>query len=1073
MKYAAEPAQAAMSVQKWLLLGWIVFVVWGSLVPLQYVDRPWADAFHAFARIPYLALGVESRADWVANGVLYVPVGFLTLTYLAGRTSQVPRAVLLGLAALLSCGLAVGVEFAQLFFPQRTVSRNDIFAEWVGSVLGMGIAIRYGRALPDLIASFFSNPRHLQARLLDVYALAYMALTFFPYDLLLSRAELAEKFASNHWGWVLAGDSFRPIHSVVQLLVEVSLTLPLGVLLVRLRGDRRVGWAYAAIAGFVFGCALELSQLLLYSGISQGASALSRMMGVMAGVLLCRHAPKWHSGGMALALRRYGVPLLVLYLAALFALNGAVGAHWMGLEHAAMQLERLHFIPFYYHYFTSEARALVSLITVGLSYAPVGFLVWAHRRSPHWAAVLAVALSGGLEASKLFIKGSHPDPTNVLLAGLVSWVVVCLLQKLVPSPRAHAPNIAAPAVAGAVAATNTQARPSTTIRALIPALWITPALVWAATFPAFPVLVCAVLIACAAAVWRRPVWVVGIIAAALPVLDLAPWSGRFFLDEFDALLWVGLGLAYLRTPRNPHGWLPNSYLVATVAGLVALSYSISTAHGALPFQPLDANAFSNYYSQYNALRIGKGALWGFLAWGLFSRFEVAGLDARRPMTWGLVLGLAATVAVILWERVAFSGLWNFSDSYRVTGPFSAMHTGGAYIECFLAVATPYLVVLVLEKRPWFVRLPGLILLLTTTYALMVTYSRNGYAAFLVGVSIVLVLSMWRAKRMIRGTVVFMVLAGTMLLVAIPIFTGGFAQARMATVRADLAVRQAHWADALQIRDGAWATSLFGMGLGRYPETNYWRSTETSRAGTYRLEVEAGNTYLRLGSGDSLYVEQIVSLDPAQHYLLKMDVRAQVPGAQITVPICEKWMLTSFNCLWQTIDVGQEHGGWRSIQLPVDAKALSVSPWYSQRLTKLSLYNPTPNSIIDVDNVRLDSGRGVHLLRNGDFSSGLDHWFFSTDGHLQWHIKSLYYGVLFDQGWFGLLALIALATMAWWRAARSAIRGDLVASASLAALSSFLVVGVFDTLLDAPRFVMLLLLLVGACMHSPILARRSA
>jgi hypothetical protein len=504
-----------------------------------------------------------------------------------------------------------------------------------------------------------------------------------------------------------------------------------------------------------------------------------------------------------------------------------------------------------------------------------------------------------------------------------------------------------------------------------------------------------------------------------------------------------------------------------------LSSAISAAHGALPLQALDANAFSNYYSPYNALRIGKGALWGFLAWGLFRRFEIAGLDARRPLVWGLVLGLAATVAVILWERVAFSGLWNFSDSYRVTGPFSPMHTGGAYIECFLVVATPYLMVFILEKRPWFVRLPALILLLTTTYALMVTFSRNGYAAFLVGVAIVLMLSIWRTKRVFRGGVVFVALAGTMLLVAVPIFMGAFAQARMATVRADLAVRQAHWADAMQIRDGGWATSLFGMGLGRYPETNYWRSVETSRSGTYRFDVEDGNTYLRLGSGNSLYVEQIVTIDPAQHYLLKMDVRAHAPGAQITVPLCEKWMLTSYNCLWQTLDLGNEVGSWRSIERPVDAKALSVSPWYSQRPIKLSLYNPTPNSIIDVDNVRLDAESGVPLLRNGDFSLGLDHWFFSTDGHLQWHIKSLYYGVLFDQGWFGLLTLLGLVTAAWGRAARNAISGDLVAGASMAALSGFLVVGVFDTLLDAPRFVTLLLLLVSACLHSSPHGGRSA
>ena len=1072
MKHEEEPERAATSIQKWLLVGCIVFVVYGSLVPLQYVDRPWADAFHAFAHIPYLALGVASRADWVANGVLYVPVGFLSVAYLMGRTSQRPRSVLLGLAAVLSCGLAVGVEFAQLFFPQRTVSLNDIFAEWVGSVLGMGLAIRYAKALPALIASFFySDPRRLRARMLEVYAIAYLVLTFFPYDFLLSGAELAEKLESNHWGWVWAGDALRPVHGMIRLLAEVLLTLPLGALLVRLRGTRMVGSAYAATAGLVLGGAVELGQLLLYSGISQGASVLTRMIGVMAGVTVCRFAPRWDSCGVAFALRRYCAPLLVLYLAALFALNGGLRADWMGWSGAVVQLERLHFMPFYYHYFTSEVRALVSVTAVGFSYVPVGVLVWAHRRSPLWAMALALVLSAGLEAGKLFISGGHPDPTNVLLACIASGLVVRLLQQLLPTERAlasSAPVRTEPVTVAVVPGPASPARPGVALVA-----WVVPAVFWASMFPAFPVLVCSVLIGCGVAVWYRPAWVVGTMAAALPVLDLAPWSGRFFLDEFDALLWVGLGIAYVRTPRAAHGHVRQNFLRAMVAGLVALAYAVSTTRGALPFQLPDANAFSHYYSPYNALRIGKGALWGFLAWGIFRRFEAAGVDVRRPLAWGLVLGLAATVVVVLWERVAFSGLWNFSGSYRVTGPFSAMHTGGAYIECFLAVATPFLVVLLLEKRPWLVRLAGLLLLLATTYALMVTFSRNGYAAFVVAVAIVLLLSLIHARRMVRGGVIFGVLAGAMLLVAIPVFKGEFAQARMATVRADLAVRQAHWADALRLRDGDWATSLFGMGLGRYPETNYWRSTETSRSGTYRLDVEEGNPYLRLGSGNSLYVEQKVTLEPGQHYLLKLDVRAQAAGAQITVPICEKWMLTSFNCLWQTMDVGNAVGRWRSMELPVDAKALSVSPWYSQRPTKLSLYNPTPSSTIDIDNVRLETQSGANLLRNGDFTHGLDHWFFATDGHLQWHIKSLYYGVLFDQGWFGLLAVLAMVFLAWVRAAENAVKGDLVAGASLAALSSFLVVGVFDTLLDTPRFVLLLLLLVAACFHSAPPARSPA
>src|SRR5438552_18748213 len=40
----------------------------------------------------------------------------------------------------------------------------------------------------------------------------------------------------------------------------------------------------------------------------------------------------------------------------------------------------------------------------------------------------------------------------------------------------------------------------------------------------------------AAILWRWPVGWLYAVPALLPLFDLAPWSGRFFFDEFDALV---------------------------------------------------------------------------------------------------------------------------------------------------------------------------------------------------------------------------------------------------------------------------------------------------------------------------------------------------------------------------------------------------------------------------------------------------------------------------------------------------------------------------------------------------------
>jgi len=77
--YGPPAAQAPRSYLPIALL-WALFVAYGSLVPLEF--RPRADAWQAFMDTPWLSLGVGSRADWVANVLLYLVLAwFARLLY--------------------------------------------------------------------------------------------------------------------------------------------------------------------------------------------------------------------------------------------------------------------------------------------------------------------------------------------------------------------------------------------------------------------------------------------------------------------------------------------------------------------------------------------------------------------------------------------------------------------------------------------------------------------------------------------------------------------------------------------------------------------------------------------------------------------------------------------------------------------------------------------------------------------------------------------------------------------------------------------------------------------------------
>jgi hypothetical protein len=206
------------------------------------------------------------------------------------------------------------------------------------------------------------------------------------------------------------------------------------------------------------------------------------------------------------------------------------------------------------------------------------------------------------------------------------------------------------------------------------------------------------------------------------------------------------------------------------------------------------------------------------------------------------------------------------------------------------------------------------------------------------------------------------------------------------------------------------------------------------------------------------MDQFVHIEPNRNYVLSLDLRSDQPDARIAVPICERWILTSFQCVWQTVELGKAVGTWRRYEVSISSGELESGGWYARKPVKLTLHNSSNNAAVDVDNVRLEDSERRDLLTNGDFSLGLDRWFFAVDNDRPWHIWSLPLGILFDLGLLGVVGLFLLAALALLRAARGAWSGDFAAGAAMASVAGFLVVGVFANLIDTPRFLLLFLLL---------------
>ena len=313
---------------------------------------------------------------------------------------------------------------------------------------------------------------------------------------------------------------------------------------------------------------------------------------------------------------------------------------------------------------------------------------------------------------------------------------------------------------------------------------------------------------------------------------------------------------------------------------------------------------------------------------------------------------------------------------------------------------------------------------------------------------------WRALAASLGLVL---LASA---IAVPVITGTYAQGRLSIAAQDWDARMTHWQEALRMMDGSWRTAVFGMGLGRFPETYFFTNLSRGVPASFKYVTEQDNTFLRLGSGKSVYIDQIVPVEPGQDYRLSFDARSAAADGVVNVLLCERTFFYSYGCESATVKLQEGASVWQHYESALPSGRLGGTPWYAKRPVKLSLEHAEGTAAFDVDNVRLVGPGGRNLVENGDFSRGNARWFFSSAGnHFPWHVLNLYVAIYFEQGWLGILAFGALVAYAMVKIARKSLRGDLYACVTLAALSGFIVVGWFESMFDAPRLILLFYLVI--------------
>lgn len=602
---------------------------------------------------------------------------------------------------------------------------------------------------------------------------------------------------------------------------------------------------------------------------------------------------------------------------------------------------------------------------------------------------------------------------------------------------------------------------------------------------------------CLLAAWRPNAWLF-LVPACLPWLNFSPWTGWLVFEEFDLLLLGSLagGYARLACTRRPDtetagtglSWFPITLLL-----LMGASGLWSMVLGVLDAGGWAFDWFAGYTDALNSLRVFKSLGFALLFVPLLAAHRAPeSARAGQLLAWGMVLGLFQVTLAVWWERAAFPGVFDFSRHYRAVALFWEMHVGGAAIDAYLALSTPFVVWALARARHPVAWGGAAALALMTGYACLTTFSRGVYGA--VGGSLVLLgVLLWTQKREVaalatasralpnqrftgwRPRASLLLMMALLLEVTGVLGAGSFMMKRLDSTDRDMTSRLVHWKQGLELlqQPTDW---LFGIGLGRFPAhyASQVPGGEFSggvRPGAGFVTLLGPNSRNLLAGGFAL-TQRIPDVPQGQHWV-SLQVRTHV-RTDVHVDLCERHLLYDGNCQGAFIRVAPTHTAWQTLVVPLRGPPLRGGPWYAPRLHMFSLAIANAGGVADIDNVRLAGMQRPLALKNGDFSKDLAHWFPAAQSYyVPWHIDNLFLEMLVERGALGLLLWLVWMNYVLWHLVFGRVRAQPIAPFLAASLGAILLVGLVSSVVDVPRVAFLMHLISLTLVIGPAAAGLTA
>ncbi len=425
-----------------LLAIYFGFVVYGSLVPLEFRYVPFEQAVRIFRKIPYLHIGIQSRSDLVANFLLFIPLTFFAMGALTRENRRRAKPLIALATAAAAAMISVSVEFAQIYFPGRTTSQNDIFAETAGGIAGIVLWFCFGGRITRWARSLWAEQAkdRLAVKILTGYVVLLIIYQMLPFELTISLVEVYHK-------WKASGVNIFPFCdpggvAAYTIVSKVAVMIPTGYLLMLLQRRRRYRIYRAVVQVCVLAALIEAAQLFVINRYSSSTDvvlgAFGGLLGAVAAVLFGPAASRpvletdfW---------RRRGMWIKLIATAALVA--GIGWEKWYPFdfcwpaEGLATGARRILAVPLARQYLMPEFLALSQVVRELTAFFILGMLLRSlsapsGKTGKIVGVLVVVVLAVVFEFVQVFLASRTADLTAMIISGAGGVMGIWLFGRFV------------------------------------------------------------------------------------------------------------------------------------------------------------------------------------------------------------------------------------------------------------------------------------------------------------------------------------------------------------------------------------------------------------------------------------------------------------------------------------------------------------------------------------------------------------------------------------------------------------------------------------------------------------------